>query len=569
MCPKPIAIACLLAGLGFVPGTRAGDAGERLHALKERLRGIEALEKRLGPERARVLSSGAQNLLQLSHLIDRLHPGEGPVTPTRVADRMESGLLPESHSGRVQVRPVSESRTDFILSQQSGFSQSETSTAWCGDTAVVGFNDSGSLWETLTGTAGLSFNGVARSTNRGARFVDLGFLNPGPDFNNQLGGDPVVACSSEHDFAYASLFFFGAFPNLQTAISVSRSSDGGASFDDPAAAVSKPYLALVGGNLVSLHFLDKPWFAVSLVDPLKMYVTYTDFDSSGTSPGCGAQERTAIELVRSTDGGATWSAPLVLDEVCGPGPVVQGSQVLVGSEGEVYVAWEHFDDFVTRDLRFARSTDGGATFGPTRLVSSVSCVGDCFGLKGGFRSGFEFPSLAVDRSSRPTQGSLYVAWHDGRRVRVPDIESPTGFYGFADVLVSRSGDGGDTWLPPVQVNGFDARTDQFQPGIAVDAEGLVGACYYDRQLDLANFFIRRACAVSRDAGQSWVERRLGGRSWAPFHATDAVLNPYYMGDYDGLASDSTPSWRGRGFLGAFSRQDARGNPDVFSNRIRP
>jgi hypothetical protein len=326
---------------------------------------------------------------------------------------------------------------------------------------------------------------------------------------------------------------------------------------------------VVGGSVVSPHFLDKPWFAVSLLDPLKMYVTYTDFDSSGTSAACGDQERTAIEIVRSTDGGATWSAPLALDEVCGPGPVVQGSQVVVGHQGHVFVAWEHFDDFTTRDMLFAQSTDGGVTFGPTRVVSSVSCVGDCFALKGGFRSGFEFPSLAVDRSSGPTRGNLYLAWHDGRRVRVPDVESPTGFYGFADILLSRSTDGGDTWMPPSQVNGLDAWTDQFQPGVAVDAHGRLGACYYDRRLDALNFFVGRTCAVSCDAGETWRERRVPKRSFPPFHATDAVINPYYMGDYDTLTTDSTSSSGRPGFLGAFSRQDRYGNPDVFANGFRP
>jgi hypothetical protein len=568
MLPRSTVVVCLLAALGTVPAATARDAAERIKVLKERLRGIEELEKRLGPEKARLLSSGAQNLLQLSRHLNRLHPDEAVAALQQPAQQIAEDVGEAGVKGPT-VRRVSNPGTDFVLSQQTGFTQSETSTAWCGDNAVVGFNDSGSFWETFIGTAGLSFNGVARSTNRGHSFVDLGFLNPGPDFFNQLGGDPVVACSSEDDFAYASIFLFGAFPNVRTAISVSKSTDGGLNFGDPIPAVTKPLFEEIGGFLFPSHFLDKPWFAVSLVDPQKMYVTYTDFDESGTSAACGNQERVAIEIVRTTDGGATWSAPLVLDEVCGVGPAVQGSQVVVGHQGHVFVAWEHFDDLVTREMRFARSTDDGATFGPSVVISSVTCVGDCFSLKGGFRSGFEFPSLAVDRSSGPTQGNLYFAWHDGRRVRVPDVESPTGFYGFADILLSRSTDGGATWLPPLQVNGLDAWTDQYQPGITVDVEGRLGACYYDRRLDALNFFVGRSCAVSEDAGATWDERRVVKRSWPPFHATDAVVNPYYMGDYDTLTVDSTASSARHGFLGAFSREDRYGNPDVFSNRFRP
>jgi hypothetical protein len=210
----------------IVPAATAGDAEARIKALKERLQGMEALEKRLGPEKARLLSSGAQNLLALSRRLNRLHPEQAVAAVQKAAELVAEEKAEASIQG-LAVRRVSNPATDFVLSQQTGFTQSETSTAWCGDNAVVGFNDSGSLWETFIGTEGLSFNGVGRSTNGGQSFIDLGFLNPGADFFNQLGGDPVVACWSEDDFAYASIFLFGAFPNVRTGISVSKSSDGG------------------------------------------------------------------------------------------------------------------------------------------------------------------------------------------------------------------------------------------------------------------------------------------------------------------------------------------------------
>jgi hypothetical protein len=42
-------------------------------------------------------------------------------------------------------------------------------------------------------------------------------------------------------------------------------------------------------------------------------------------------------------------------------------------------------------------------------------------------------------------------------------------------------------------------------------------------------------------------------------AADLLINPVYMGDYDGVAADATG--RSEGFLGAYG-DNSRGNPDV-------
>lgn len=76
---------------------------------------------------------------------------------------------------------------------------------------VVGFNDSGSFGETYFTTGGLSEAGLARSTDTGQMFTDLGFLNPGPVFTDVLFGDPVVACTDADTFYYSSLSPTGPF----------------------------------------------------------------------------------------------------------------------------------------------------------------------------------------------------------------------------------------------------------------------------------------------------------------------------------------------------------------------
>jgi hypothetical protein len=125
--------------------------------------------------------------------------------------------------------PVSNPTADFLFSISTGFIQSETDTAWCGNNVVVGFNDSGSLLESmLFGPGGSSDSGVGYSTDQGASFRDAGFVNPGPNPKNLLIGDPVVGCASGSNFHFSQLFSTtDPTGKPLTAVSLSTSTDGG------------------------------------------------------------------------------------------------------------------------------------------------------------------------------------------------------------------------------------------------------------------------------------------------------------------------------------------------------
>jgi len=81
------------------------------------------------------------------------------------------------------------------------------------------------------------------------------------------------------------------------------------------------------------------------------------------------------------------------------------AQVAVGPEGNVYVLWQNSTEipgrrFPASDLRFARSTDGGRTFGPAVTVNDDA---------GGTPSSHTFHDVVVAKD-----GTVWVSWLDSR-----------------------------------------------------------------------------------------------------------------------------------------------------------
>src|SRR3954452_9173492 len=130
---------------------------------------------------------------------------------------------------------------------------------------------------------------------------------------------------------------------------------------------------------------------------------------------------------------------------------------------------------------------------------------------------------------------------DGRNFSLTDLGAPDGAYHYADILLSRSTNGGVTWSPGLRVNadplahlvGTTSRgTDHYMPGVAVDKTGAVGVCWYDRRSDSLNLASGRFCSISRDGGNTWLSNFFVNGNWAPWHAMDSFINSLNLGDYD-------------------------------------
>jgi hypothetical protein len=536
-------------------------SAEKVAATNKILQQVKASIKKLSPSHQMALDGYAN----ISHLADTWQAyGMRLTDPTFKVRPNLAGIATPSGS----IVAVSNPSTDVAFSSFGGFTQSETSTARCGNSVVVGYNDSGSVFETpyfYTGTGGQSFSGASYSTNGGATFTDVGPINPGPVTFNFLGGDPGVNCADPNTFYYSQIFDYddGA-GNPWAAISVNTSTDGGKTWGDPVPAISKSGF---------YHLLDKPWSTIDPSNHKRIFVSYTDFDFTETND-CGTNfpSRTAIEFVKSDDGGLTWSAPTVAIEVCGAAGV-QGSQLAVSSRGVLYISWVNLGNnfpFGPRSIQVSNYTHGVLS-APVTVDGSIQPGGDSYYLQGEFRDFLDM-AMAIDHSKTATDGTLYITWADGRDKTVPDPLAIQGFYAYDDVLMRASFDGGQTWgFAPTKVNSdiqsrLGSGHDHYQSGVAVDKRGYVAVCWYDRRADAENFGIRRHCGESTNQGFSFSDGDIGMNPFAPTHGNDLFINPIYMGDYDQMTSDFLN--QNAGFIGAFQNQTTRGNPDVKAHSVQ-
>jgi hypothetical protein len=314
---------------------------------------------------------------------------------------------------------------------------------------------------TINGTPcsalGEAYSGTYFSNDGGASWCcsnsgpsDLGTLIPGV---NRLGGgiydaagDPSVAFDSHGHVFYAGLGFDRtAAPNT---VAVNRGTFDGSGRLSWSAPV------FINQTTSPSTLNDKEWIAVdrnvssSFRDDI--YVTWTRFKFNG-SAGNGKYTQSPIFFVRSTDGGATFSAP---KSISGNALYDQGSRPVVGPDGTLYVFFNGSTRLASLNSTYVvKSTDGGATFSQPMSISQLT---DTAVLKNtGFRVN-SYPAAAAGPN-----GDLYATWTTevknsgtanlgGEPACAPWLGGNPGVCHSVDVY-SKSTDGGSTWTAPARV----------------------------------------------------------------------------------------------------------------------
>ena len=287
-----------------------------------------------------------------------------------------------------------------------------------------------------------------------------------------------------------------------TQLVVNRSTDGGNSWgqtvvEGVAATAERSMLSVdaTGGRFAN-----------------RLYLAYDTNPSAGSEP----------VVVARSDGGA-WSKTVVYDSGGD-----YGAMPAVGPNGEVYVVWSDYAAMPQAKLLVARSVDGGQTF---RAPAFVATTSNGFGAAlPNFGNSAPpcpstsptitpTPSLAVDRSSGPRRGAVYVAWAD----------APGGTM---HINFASSFDGGASWVGPTQLD-LGNHNDAWEPALAVDqSTGALIVAWYDRRDDPANKLTNVYVTESYDGGLSFlpVAMRVTSRP------TDPTLDCFGTGSYMGLAA---------------------------------
>jgi hypothetical protein len=344
------------------------------------------------------------------------------------------------------------------------------------------------------------------------------------------GSDPWVSAGGDGTVYFSGLAADISTDPPTTAVVASRSGNGGRSWHGPA-TVAAP---LQGNETDSVT--ASPTLAGHA------YVAWANFIVPSLP------RTNTVEFSRTTDGGASWSPPVLVDQP-GPFQIDQSPRILVLRDGTLLAIFARAD-FETGigTLHAARSLDEGRSWLPAVQAGAKPIPQDLVDPE----TGLPLPQPGFPSAAVAPDGTVYIAFEDST--------APTS----GAIGVVRSRDGGRSWtrisLPGVQ--GF-----AFEPAIAVDAHGTVGITWYDLRNDRPGDSALTAdvwFAHSQDRGASWRQTHVAG----PTDLRTAPLPAHnFVGEYQGLAALD-----GRGFAAVFTLaapQAKDGPTDIFFARIGP
>jgi hypothetical protein len=336
-----------------------------------------------------------------------------------------------------------------------------------------------------------------------------------PGLTKAVGGtydrasDPVVAFGADGSVYVSSLVFDVTCP---TAVAVSRSTDGGATFGSPVLAQHSNTCAVSDDKnwLVTDTQPNSPFFG-------RIYQFWTEFLANGTSP----------QVVRWSDNqGKTWSGTHVLN----PKDFSQNSQPFVQPNGAItdtYLFSGHALGNGARQGFILPAGTGTAAGSGVSIVARTSFDGGATWTKPAVVARNIGGGPAGIRCCLPMMSGDHVT---GRMFQVWNANGP----GVLDaVKISSSTDGGQHWSSPVQVTPGHSPGIQYINAAVATAAGRVFVSYGRRNLTNPNI-IQQELTWSDNGGATFAPPIVLGPLSNLRYA--AVAGGKFPGDYTGLSA---------------------------------
>ncbi len=209
-----------------------------------------------------------------------------------------------------------------------------------------------------------------------------------------------------------------------------------------------------------------------------IYLAWTD----------GRREKFDLYLVRSQDGGRTWSAETRIDAAKPPEAESIALALAEGKEGALHAVWQGTYGETDVRVMHAVSRDRGVTWSSPRPLNGTPGLG-------------YDPKIVSDRA-----GHLYVTWYEQR----PSKEPPQEKLGFKltapqefDVFFTRSDDEGKSWLKPIRLSPRASSPTALRPQIVYGGERDLYILWEEREAgQRPGVYV----AASFDHGTTWPVR---------------------------------------------------------------
>jgi hypothetical protein len=337
--------------------------------------------------------------------------------------------------------------------------------------------------------------------------------------------------------------------------------------------------------------------------------------------GLASSNNNAMSVARSSDGGQSWDAPILLKRDTSFNTLNDKNSATADrfDSNYAYAIWDRLVFPNATAARragehaigyrgptwFSRTTNGASahpTWSPARIIYDPGEVNQTIGnqivetasgrLVDGFALIFNFKNTHTARGFNAavlTSDDRGASWSGARIVAhfapgtvaglrtgdiIPEIAADPnsenvymvwqerGANGKATIMLARSTNAGRSWSAPTPIN---ARrdVDAFTPSIKVAPNGVVTVTYYDlRAATSARPYLTETWSVhSHDGGASWGDDAFVN---GPFdQASAANARGLFLGDYEGLDAEGEDGFQS-GRVEADGTEATR-NSDVFGN----